>query len=71
MIILNDTVLESNKYLKINFNGGDFSSDADLLLIKEFVCKLGFVKILQSMFKTNDTASFRFHKDDENLWHMI
>ena len=25
MTILNDTVLESNKYLKLNFGGGDLS----------------------------------------------
>ena len=67
MTILNDTVLESNKYLKINFDGGDLSSDAGLLLIKEFACKLGFTNILKREFKTNDSASFRFHKDDENL----
>ena len=28
MPILKDTTLESNKYLKINFDGGDLSSDA-------------------------------------------
>ncbi len=28
---LNDTALESNKYMKINFSGGDLSSDAGLL----------------------------------------
>ena len=71
MSILNDTVLESNKYLKLNFNGGDLSSDAGLLLIKEFAYKLGFVNILKKEFKTNDSASFRFHKDDENLWQVI
>lgn len=71
MSILNDTVLESNKYLKLNFNGGDLSSDAGLLLIKEFAYKLGFVDILKKEFKTNDSASFRFHKDDENLWQVI
>lgn len=71
MTILNDTVLESNKYLKLNFDGGDLSSDAGLLLIKEFACKLGFVNILKKEFKTNDSASFRFHKDDENLWQVI
>lgn len=43
MTILNDTVLESNMYLKINFNGGELSFDADLLLFKEFACKLGLV----------------------------
>ena len=71
MTILNDTVLESNKYLKINFDGGDLSSDAGLLLIKEFACRLGFVKLLKSEFKTNDSACFRYHKDDENLWQVI
>lgn len=71
MTILNDTVLESNKYLKLNFGGGDLSSDAGLLLIKEFACKLGFVNILKKEIKTNDSASFRFHKDDENLWQVI
>lgn len=71
MTIWNDTVLESNKYLKLNFGGGDLSSDAGLLLIKEFACKLGFVNILKKEIKTNDSASFRFHKDDENLWQII
>lgn len=40
MSILNDTVSESNKYLKINFDGSDLSSDAGLLLIKEREKKL-------------------------------
>ena len=71
MDILHTKALECNRQIKINFDGGDLSSDAGLLLMKEFACKLGFVKILQSMFKTNDTASFRYHKDDENLWQLI
>ena len=53
MTILNDTVLESNKYLKLNFDGGDLSSDAGLLLIKEFVSKLGIDKLFVKSFKTN------------------
>ena len=68
---LNDTALESNKYMKINFDGGDLSSDAGLLLIKEFACKLGFDKILKSEFKTNGSSMSRIHKDDENLWQMV
>ena len=71
MYSLTDTALESNKYMKINFNGGDLSSDAGLLLIKEFACKLGFEKILKSEFKTNDPSGIRIHKDDENLWQMV
>ena len=71
MYSLNDTALESNKYMKIIFDGGDLSSDAGLLLVKEFACKLGFDKILKSEFRTNDSALFRIHKDDENLWQMV
>lgn len=71
MNILKDTALESNPYLKINFDGGDLSSDAGLLLIKEFAEKIGLVKLIYSLFKTNDTASFRYHIDPENLLQMI
>lgn len=71
MYSLNDTALESNKYMKINFDGGDLFSDAGLFLVKEFACKFGFDKILKSKFKTNDSAMFRIHKDDENLCQMI
>ena len=67
MYSLSELRSESNSMIKINFNGGDLSSDAGLLLIKEFACKLGFVNILKKEIKTNDSASFRFHKDDENL----
>jgi len=71
MDILNTKAFECNRQIKINFDGGDLSSDAGLLLINEFACKLGFVKMLQSTFKTNDTALFRYHTDNENLWQMI
>ena len=68
---LMDTRLESNNYQKVNFNGGDLSSDAGLLLLKEFISKMGFDLLLSHMFHTNDNASFRYHKDDDNLLQMI
>ena len=71
MNILRDTSLESNPYMKINFGGGDLSSDAGLLLIKEFAEKIGLVKLIYALFKTNDPALFRFHIDPENLLQMI
>ena len=71
MNILRDTSLESNPYLKINFDGGDLSSDAGLLLIKEFAEKIGLVRIIYQLFKTNDTATFRLHIDPENFLQMI
>ena len=71
MNILKDTTLKSNPYLKINFDGGDLSSDAGLLMIKEFAEKIGLVNLVYRLFKTNDTATFRLHTDPENLLQMI
>ena len=55
MSIVNTLALESNRQIKINFDGGDLSSDADLLLIKEFVSKLGVDKLLDKTFKFDNT----------------
>ena len=71
MSIVNTLSLESNRQIKINFDGGDLSSDAGLLLIKEFVSKLGIDKLLGKAFKTNDPALFRYHTDQKNLLQMI
>lgn len=62
--------LESNSKFKINFDGGNLSSDSGLLLIKEFAYKLGFHRQVKQLFKTNDKA-VRYHKDDENLLQLI
>ena len=70
MSIVNTFSLQSNRQIKINFDGGDLSSDAGLLLIKEFAAEIGFTKLIKKKFKTND-KSIRFHKDHENLLQMI
>lgn len=51
MSIVNTLALESNRQIKINFDGGDLSSDAGLLLIKEFISKLGIDTLLEKAFK--------------------
>ena len=56
MSIVNTLALESNRQIKINFYGGVRSSDAGLLLIKEFISKLGIDTLLEKAFKTNDPA---------------
>lgn len=71
MSIVNTLTLESNRQIKINFDGGDLSSDACLLLIKEFVSKLSINRLLNRSFKTNDSAVFRYHTDKDNLLQMI
>ena len=71
MSIVNTLSLESNRQIKINFDGGDLSSDAGLLLIKEFISKLGLDKLLGKAFKTNDSALFIYHTDQEGLLQII
>ena len=51
MSIVNTLALESNRQIKINFDGGDLSSDADLLLIKEFISKLGIDTVRLKLLK--------------------
>ena len=71
MSIVNTLSFESNRKIKINFDGDDLSSNVRLLLIKEFVSKLGIDKLFSQSFKTNDSALFRYHTDKENLLQMI
>ena len=70
MDILNTFTLKSNRQIKINFDRGDLSSDAGLLLIKEFAAKIGLIRLIKKKFKTND-KSVRFHKDDENFTKIL
>lgn len=71
MDVLNSVSLESNRQVKTNFDGGDLSSDAGLFLFKEFLFKIGAIKRISRLFKTNDSALFRIHKDDANLFQII
>lgn len=67
---LNELHLECNNRIKINFNGGELSSDSGLLLIREFAHKIGFQQLMKSHFKTND-KSIRKHTDDQNLMQKL
>ncbi len=68
---LKEIQLKCNKQFIVDFDGGKLSSDGGLLLIREFLHTLGIESLLKSCFKTNDTALFRIHKDNENLLQMI
>ena len=71
MAVINTFSLESNKKIKVNFNGGGLSSDAGLLLIKEFAAKIGLVKLVKRLFKTNDHTSGHLYTDPDNLMQVI
>jgi len=70
MSILANLHSKSNIPININFNGGNLSSDSGLLLLHEFIDKLGLRQLLKNYFKTNDKAN-RQHLDDEILLQKI
>ena len=67
MSIISVIALESNKNIHVNFEGGNLSSDAGLLLVKEFFHKFGVEKLAKEIFRTTDPGHIRFHTDHENL----
>lgn len=71
MYSLDELRLESNNQVKINFKGGDLSSDAGMIPFNEFVHKIGFDKTIKEHFKTNDSASFRYHTDSDNMMQKM
>ncbi len=70
MDIVITKTLNCNRKFKINFNGGNLSSDAGFILLKEFCHKLRIEQLIETIFKTNDTAC-RYHKDNQNLLQVL
>ena len=70
MSILNTLSLYNNRKIKINFDGGNLSSDSGMLLIHEFAKKLGLEDILKQDFSTNDNT-VRKHTDSKNAIQKI
>ena len=71
MAIVNGIALESNKNIRVNFEGGNLSSDAGLLLMKEFYHKFGVNTLAKEVFHTTDPGHIRYHKDHDNLLQML
>lgn len=66
MDILLEKSLNFNRKIKINFEGGNLTSDAGLILFKEFDEKLGFSKtIKENLYVEDSSADARIHKNED------
>ena len=45
---INHRMMKSNTCIDVNFEGGELSSDSGLLLVKEFIHKLGFDALIKN-----------------------
>lgn len=70
MTMIPEIRLDFNRMIRFDFDGGDLSSDSGLILIAEFMNRLGVPELLKAHFHTRDT-SVRIHKDHENLMQSL
>lgn len=62
---LNEKNLNFNKKIKINFDGGDLTSDAGLFLYKEFDERIGLSEAIEDTLVVKDDAKFRNHTNSD------
>lgn len=70
MTSLNEKSFHFNKSLKINFDGGDLTNDAGLLLYKEFDAKVGLSNLISSV-TLNDSVNHHVHTNDSVIMQKI
>lgn len=63
MNIVQDYTMNFNTRMRVNFNGGDLTSDAGLLLYREFDQRLGLSSAVKDLLVVNDPV---FHRDHQN-----
>ena len=68
---LSEKALNFNKMIKVNFDGGDLSSDSGLLVIKEFDEKIGFSQVIKDVVKVFDSVNHTDHKNEDVLLQKI
>ena len=68
---INHRMMKSNTCIDVNFEGGELSSDSGLLLVKEFIHKLGFDALIKKHFHTRGEGFFRIHTDYGNFMQML
>lgn len=61
MTTLQEYRMNFNPLMKVNFNGGDLTSDAGLLLYKSFDHKLGLSEAVKKLLVVNDSVIHRDH----------
>lgn len=66
-----DSLLEKSlnfkRNVKINFDGGNLTSDSGLILYREFDERIGFSRTIKDIFYVNDKINHRKHKNEDIL----
>ena len=71
MTSLQECTMNFNPRMKVNFDGGDLTSDAGLLLYKEFDHKLGLSETVKQELVVNDPVHHRDHPNSDVAMQKI
>jgi hypothetical protein len=71
MTSLQEYNMNFNPLMKVNFNGGDLTSDAGLLLYKSFDHKLGLSQTVEELLVVNDNVVHRDHPNSDVVIQKI
>lgn len=67
-----DAPFEFNKRATADFNGGNLSTDGGLILIREFMEKIGFCTLLEdAMAHIDDSSTARIHTDADIVEQIV
>lgn len=59
---VNEKSMKFNKRVKVNFDGGDLTGDAGILLYKEFDDAIGLSRMIEKMVHAKDEVIHRKHE---------
>lgn len=71
MVTIPELGMNFKSDLKLNFNGGNLTSDSGMLLFKEFDNRIGFSSEINKTVNVNDNIDHRFHENTEVILQRI
>lgn len=71
MTSINEQTMNFNKSIKVNFDGGDLTSDAGILLYKEFDVSIGLSQAINKTVHIKDQKSHHTHQNNEMIMQKI
>jgi hypothetical protein len=71
VVTISEKKMNFKSNLKLNFNGGDLTSDSGLLLYKEFDTKIGFSHEISNTLNIDDDVKHKKHENEDVILQRI
>jgi len=71
VVTISEKRMNFKSNLKLNFDGGNLTSDSGLLLYKEFDNKIGFNQEIKENLSLNDSVNHRNHENEDVILQRI